>query len=85
MKRKDYRPDIQRKGYGWSGGEGVRRLQLVPSVEMCGGKLFCSDEARHYVLKLLLENVGADQVVRLGYPNVWREAIASLDVEQAER
>ena len=47
---------------------------------MCGGKLFCSDEARIYVLSLLLENVGADQAVRLGDPNVWRSAVASLDV-----
>jgi hypothetical protein len=27
---------------------------------------------------LLLENVGIDQAIRLGQPEVWREAIANL-------
>ena len=52
---------------------------------MCDGTLFCSDEDRLYVLKLLLENVGADQAVRLGDPSVWREAIAAFDAEQPPR
>jgi hypothetical protein len=29
-----------------------------------------------YVLGLLLENVGVDAAVRLGDPQVWREAVA---------
>jgi hypothetical protein len=31
------------------------------------------------MLALLLENVGTDKAVRIGNPEVWREAIANLD------
>jgi len=30
------------------------------------------------MLALLLENVGIDQVVTIGNPEIWREAIAAL-------
>jgi hypothetical protein len=43
------------------------------------GKLFWSDEDRLTVLALLLENVGVDKAVRIGDPDVWREAVATLD------
>ena len=46
---------------------------------MIRGKLFFSERHRIRMLGLLLENVGADKAVRLGDPNVWRAAVASLD------
>jgi hypothetical protein len=42
------------------------------------GKLFWDDTQRLTLLALLLENVGADQAVRLGDPEVWRAAVRDL-------
>jgi hypothetical protein len=47
-------------------------------IEMVRGKLLSSDEDRSTLLALLLENVGADRVVQLGDPQVWRSAVAKL-------
>jgi hypothetical protein len=47
-------------------------------VEMVRGKLFDTDEQRLTMLALLLENVGVDAAVRLGDPDIWREAISKL-------
>jgi hypothetical protein len=46
--------------------------------ELIRGKLYWRDEDCLTMLALLLENIGADQAVRLGNPQVWREAIAAL-------
>ena len=71
--------DLRRDGRTWEGTEGRERFALVPGkFEMVRGKLFWSDEDRLTVLALLLENVGVDRAVRLGDPNVWREAVAIL-------
>jgi hypothetical protein len=45
---------------------------------MIAGKLLASDDERLTLLALLLENVGANEAVRLGDPDVWRAAIAAL-------
>ncbi len=45
---------------------------------MWGGKLFLTDEERLTMLGLLIENVGVDAAVRLGDPEVWRQAVAAL-------
>ena len=45
---------------------------------MWQGKLFWDDEQRITLLGLLLENLGADQAVRMGDPAVWREAVRDL-------
>ena len=39
---------------------------------------FWDETQRLTLLALLLENVGVDRVVRLGDPEVWREAIRDL-------
>jgi hypothetical protein len=44
---------------------------------MWKGKLFWDDTQR-ITLLALLENVGADQAVRLGDPEVWRAAVRDL-------
>jgi hypothetical protein len=57
------------------------RYALTPEkLEMIRGKLLWSDEERVNLLGLLLENVGADRAVRLGDPQVWRDAVAALEV-----
>ncbi|OLC51577.1 MAG: hypothetical protein AUH43_02295 [Acidobacteria bacterium 13_1_40CM_65_14] len=71
--------DIRREGRAWAYGEAFPRYELTPEkIEMIGGKLLADDEERLTLLGLLLENVGADAAVRLGDPNVWREAIGQL-------
>ena len=45
---------------------------------MWEGKLLWDDEQRINLLGLLLENMGADEAVRLGDPAVWRAAIQGL-------
>ena len=73
--------DIRRTGRAW-GKNAMERYQLTPEkFEMYRGKLFWSDNERLLLLGLLLENVGADAAVRLGDPQVWREAVASLKAQ----
>ncbi len=72
--------NIQREGRAWSGEEWKVRRELTPEkIELSSGKLFWCEEDRLAMLALLLENEGADKAVRLGDPQVWREAIAALD------
>jgi hypothetical protein len=72
--RKAY--DIRRDGHPITGG--ADRLMTVPKVEMTDGKLFNSRRHRLHVLALLLECVGIDVAVRLGPPELWRQAVAEL-------
>jgi hypothetical protein len=72
--------DIRREGHAWRGEEAADRLDLFPArAEMVDGLLFWSYKERLTALALLLENVGVDKAVRLGEPEIWREAIAALD------
>jgi len=71
--------DIRRAGRAWSKDEAMGRYELTPEkFEMINGKLFWDDAERVTLLALLLENVGADQAVRLGDPEVWRAAVRDL-------
>ena len=75
----DVKWDIRRQGRAWTGDEAMQRYNLTPEkFEMYHGKLFWSDEERLTLLGLLLENVGVDQVIRLGDPEVWKAAVAEL-------
>lgn len=75
---KDSEWDIRREGRAW-GNEAHERYQLTPEkLEMYQGKLLSDDDERVALLGLLLENVGADRAVKLGDPEVWRAAVASL-------
>jgi hypothetical protein len=71
--------DIRRQGRAWVGQEARARYELTPEkFEMVDGKLFWDDTQRLTLLALLLENVGVDQAIRLGDPEVWRSAIREL-------
>ena len=75
---------VERAGRAWDRDEAWPRYELTPEkTEMVGGKVFNSDEERLRMLGLLLENCGADAAVRVGDPNVWRRAVASLDDPEA--
>jgi hypothetical protein len=53
---------------------------LTPEkLEMIKGKLLWDDDQRIKLLGLLLENVGADQAVRMGDRKVWRDALEALE------
>jgi len=70
---------IENEGRAWEGDEAQQRWSLTPErFELVGGKLFWSEEDRLNLLGLLLENVGANQAVRLGDPQVWRRAVELL-------
>lgn len=74
----DERWRIGRQGRAWD-DEALSRYSLTPEkIEMVGGKLLASEEERMTLLALLLENVGADEAIRLGDPAVWREAVKDL-------
>ena len=71
--------DIRRQGRAWTASEAPARWALTPEkIEMWGGKLFLTDEERLTMLGLLIENVGVYAAVRLGDPEVWRQAVAAL-------
>ncbi len=71
--------DIRRDGRSWVAGEALPRYDLTPEkIEMVRGKLFNNDEERTVMLGLLLENLGADAAVKLGDPQVWRDAVQRL-------
>jgi hypothetical protein len=68
--------DIRREGHPITGG--ANRALTVPKVEMTDGRLFNTQADRIHVLALLLESVGIDAAVRLGPPELWRQAVAEL-------
>lgn len=71
--------DIRREGRAWEGDEAWDRWQLTPEkLEMWNGKALFDENERMLLLGLLLENVGVDQAIRLGDPEVWRAAVADL-------
>jgi len=72
--------NIQREGRAWSREEiQSRYFERTPEkIELIDGRLFWSEEDRINLLGCLLENLGADAAVRLGDPQVWREAVAAL-------
>ena len=71
--------DIRRTGRTWSVDEYPIRYKLCPAkIDILDGKLFWDETDRLILLGLLLENVGADVVVRMGDPDVWRNAVAAL-------
>ncbi|MEX0613732.1 MAG: hypothetical protein WD738_17570 [Pirellulales bacterium] len=75
----DIQWDIRREGRAWQGDEVMARYYLAPEkIELIGGKIFWDDEQRLRMLGLLLEQMGADAAVRLGDPQVWRDAVAEL-------
>jgi hypothetical protein len=72
--------DSRREGRVWEDGEVRARYALSPErIELVAGQIFGTERDRMMMLGLLLENVGVDAVVRLGIPEVWREAIARLE------
>ena len=72
--------EIRLEGRAWSGDEAHDRWELTPEkLEMYEGRLLWSPADRINLLGLLLENVGAAEVVRLGRPEVWREAVRGLE------
>lgn len=78
--------DIRLSGRAWAKGEAFARHDLVAQtcrIEMIQGKLLWTDEDRLVLLALLLENVGAARAVRLGDPQVWRDAVNALDTGPA--
>jgi hypothetical protein len=78
-KQKRHEWQIGRKGRAWRSGEAMGRYELTPEkIEMVDGKLFNDDEERLRMLAMLLENMGVDSAVRLGDPDVWREAVGRL-------
>ena len=71
--------DIRRAGRAWTGAEFRQRADLRPEkLEIWEGKLLFSEEDRIKLLGLLLENLGADQAVRMGDPNIWISAVEPL-------
>nr|WP_295130101.1 MbcA/ParS/Xre antitoxin family protein [uncultured Roseateles sp.] len=70
--------NIGRVGRTWTGPEGLEKLNRLPGrLEMVRGKL-CLDEAQRLTLLAgLLENIGLDEVVKLGRLQDWQEAIAA--------
>lgn len=70
--------NIQRTGRHWR-EDALARYELTPEkIEMVNGQLFWSDEDRLMMIGLLLENIGVDEVVRLGDPQIWRDAVNTL-------
>ena len=69
--------DIRRAGRAWT-TEAHDRWSLRPKAELIDGKLVFDNEERLVLLALLLENVGVDAAVRMGSPDVWREALDAL-------
>jgi hypothetical protein len=71
--------DIRRNGHPWARSALQFYLSDYPEKpEVMDAKLFWTEEDRMIVLGLLLENIGVDKAVRLGNPQVWKDAISEL-------
>jgi hypothetical protein len=78
MRNRDWK--IGRRGRSWSPKEFRQRIDLRPEkLEIWKYRLLWTDGQRVNLVGLLLENLGADRIVRLGDPEVWRAAVAGLD------
>lgn len=78
--------DIGRTGRNWTGPEGLAKLDRLPGrLEMAHGKLCFNEAERHTLLAGLLENVGLDEVLKLGRLQDWEEAIAERAKSELER
>jgi hypothetical protein len=70
---------ILNEGRSWTWPEIEARLELLPEkFEIIAGRLFWSEEERRALLAMLLENLGADEAVRLAPPEIWRAALDRL-------
>jgi hypothetical protein len=70
--------NIGRTGRTWTGPEGLEKLDRLPGrLEMVRGRLCLSEAERLTLLAGLLENIGLDEVVKLGQLQDWQEAIAA--------
>jgi hypothetical protein len=59
--------------------DALQRFYLAPrKIGMCDGMLFFTPAQRLTMLALLLANIGVDETVRLGNPEVWKAAVAEL-------
>ena len=75
-----FRVDLRREPRPWTGEEfELSYFGMPEKMEACDGMLYCADDDRMKVLAALLENIGVDRAVRIGDPDVWRAAVASLD------
>jgi len=73
--------NISREGRQWKAREFNKRIYQAPEkIEFVGG-IFSNEDERFTVLAMLLENLGIDQVVRLGNPADWKAAVAELTQE----
>lgn len=76
--------DIRREGRRWSREEIERKCLAAEhpdtpgKMELIEGRLFHGEAQRITMLGWMLEMVGADSAVRLGDPEVWREAVEAL-------
>ena len=78
--------DIHRRGRPWSPEEIDRKwrehAEIPDKLELIDGKVFLSDGQRITMLGWMLEQLGADTAVKLGDPQIWREAIEDLSSRQ---
>jgi hypothetical protein len=75
--------NIHREGRPWTPEEFRARADRLLGVELevSHGKLFGSEKTRQLILRMLLENMGMDAVLRLGDVGQWKEAIAAVERE----
>lgn len=81
--------DIQREGRQWTSGEIESKWRqahatIPEKLELIEGKVFLGDEQRITMLGWMLEQLGADVAVRMGEPEVWREAVEEMLQEQSD-
>ncbi len=72
--------DVTLTGRAWSPAEWEARHMALPfKPELIRGKLYWTEGERLIMLAALLEHCGAAAAVRIGDPNVWREAVQALE------
>ena len=74
MKQRKY--NVTLAGRPWSGAEAQERYAELPlKPELIDGRLYFTQDERLEMLAALLEHCGAAAAVRIGDPDVWREAV----------
>ena len=64
------------EGRKWNAKEVRARAVLIPPrIEVIDGMMLWSDEERMQLLAMLLENVGTQAAVKLGSPEIWKQAL----------
>ena len=83
MKQRKY--NVTLAGRPWNGAEAQERYAELPlKPTLIDGRLYFTQDERLEMLAALLEHCGAAAAVRIGDPDVWKEAVRAVGSDKLQ-